>query len=55
MAESQCMHEACSCPATQGEYCSDHCRENAGKGFETCSCGHTDCVGSHEHELEATG
>lgn len=43
---TSCMHEGCSCPATEGEYCSDYCRENAGKDVETCGCGHTDCAES---------
>jgi hypothetical protein len=51
--QARCMHEACSCAATQGDYCSDYCRESAGKGFEVCDCGHIDCTGSDQSEAIA--
>lgn len=47
---SQCMHEACTCAATQGEFCSDYCREHAGQEELTCGCGHRDCAGTAEAE-----
>lgn len=49
-AASQCMHEACTCVATQGEFCSDYCREHAGHEELTCGCGHRDCAGTADAE-----
>lgn len=47
-APVQCAHEPCTCGATEGEYCSDHCRENAGKEDARCGCGHAECAGTAE-------
>ena len=49
-AAPPCMHEGCTCVATQGEFCSDYCREHAGHEEVTCGCGHLDCIGTAEAE-----
>lgn len=44
MAQMTCAHEACKCRVEEGQtYCSDHCRQNAGKEAGMCRCGHPDC------------
>jgi len=47
-APAKCAHEPCTCGATEGEYCGDHCRENAGKEEARCGCGHAECAGTAE-------
>lgn len=49
-----CAHEACTCVALTGDFCSDHCRTNAGEGSLSCACGHKDCAGSAENEAVAS-
>lgn len=39
----ECRHEACVCNVTEGEYCSEHCRQHADMSSDTCNCGHPDC------------
>lgn len=50
-----CRHEACVCNVTEGEYCSDHCRENAGHAGDVCSCGHPECELHHEKRRMSPG
>jgi hypothetical protein len=45
-APEKCGHEACTCAATEGEYCSDHCREHSGRDDDVCGCGHAECAGT---------
>jgi len=43
MADVTCKHEGCTCPAPDGEYCSDYCRQHAdhpGQEGHDCGCGH---------------
>jgi hypothetical protein len=41
----KCAHPSCICQVTQDqEFCSDHCREEAGSGGDRCSCGHAQCA-----------
>jgi hypothetical protein len=54
-APPRCAHEACTCEATEGEYCSDYCREHAGKDVVSCGCGHRDCDGTMEEAESAVG
>ena len=42
----ECSHVPCTCPATEGEYCGDHCREHSGSEEVSCGCGHPDCAGT---------
>jgi hypothetical protein len=40
----KCAHPPCKCAASAaGEYCSEHCRNAAGKTETECKCGHPDC------------
>lgn len=46
MPNKICAHPACSCPATQGEYCGDGCEQaSAGSSEqrERCRCQHPEC------------
>lgn len=40
-----CAHEGCGCQVSEGEYCSDFCREHVASGptGESCGCGHPEC------------
>lgn len=42
--DETCAHDACTCMATQGEYCSDYCREHSGDDNPECGCGHPECM-----------
>jgi len=39
--EKQCAHRGCTCPATDGEYCSLSCE--AAPDAVVCICGHSEC------------
>ncbi len=41
----KCAHQPCICqiPSSR-EFCSEHCREQAEAGSDTCRCGHADCA-----------
>jgi hypothetical protein len=41
-----CAHEGCRCTVTQGEFCSDYCRDSmeAQHAGHACQCGHPDCT-----------
>ncbi|MBV9217622.1 MAG: hypothetical protein JO053_15750 [Acidobacteria bacterium] len=43
--DNKCAHAACSCPAGEGKYCSDHCKEAADQDIVEikCDCGHPGC------------
>lgn len=51
----ECRHEACVCNVTEGEYCSEQCRQNAGTGSDTCNCGHPDCELHQEKKRVSPG
>lgn len=44
----QCQHRACTCTATDGDFCSDYCRAHAVEDEMTCLCNHVDCAGTSE-------
>lgn len=46
-ARPRCAHDPCTCAATEGEYCSDHCREHVGQEVDSCECGHAECAGAN--------
>jgi hypothetical protein len=48
----RCSHESCTCAATEGEYCGDHCREHSGSEETTCGCGHAECAGTGAGEAD---
>jgi hypothetical protein len=50
---SECMHEACTCDATQSGYCSEYCQAHVPDAAVTCACGHRDCIGTQEVLEEA--
>ena len=40
-----CAHPVCICEVQEsGAFCSDHCREAAASGSDTCACGHVECA-----------
>jgi hypothetical protein len=52
----KCEHGQCTCIASEGRFCSDHCQRavempNAaytglgGAGTTDCGCGHSECMG----------
>lgn len=44
--DSKCGHDMCACGVAEGvEYCSDHCRDAAGRDMIEikCDCGHPAC------------
>ena len=41
-----CAMESCTCVALEGEYCSDYCKQTAGREVMSCACGHKDCAGA---------
>ena len=45
VADTICAMTGCNCIATEGEFCSDYCREHAGEthGSGNCGCGHPGC------------
>lgn len=51
----QCEHETCVCEATQGQFCSDYCRDNMGNVDAPCSCGHVECETHHEKKQTSPG
>jgi hypothetical protein len=42
-----CQHGPCTCTATDGPYCGEHCRQVATGGatsaIAACGCGHAEC------------
>lgn len=51
MAEGTCGHAACTCAATEDDYCSEYCREHAGdEDPSLCECGHPGCAGAGDRE-----
>jgi hypothetical protein len=46
VADNTCAMPNCNCAATDGEYCSDYCRDHAGEehGGGNCGCGHPGCA-----------
>lgn len=43
-----CQHEGCRCQVSDGEFCSDYCREHVkhdeGVAAHGCGCGHAECT-----------
>ena len=41
----KCAHPSCSCPATEGDYCSIECAAMEKTPDIECTCGHSSCKG----------
>jgi hypothetical protein len=44
----KCAHPVCSCPATEGNYCSVECSTMEKMADIDCKCGHPACKGELE-------